>query len=214
MFTCILQRSNSKHWFTTSFLQPLPHLVTPHWGSRKLSANEQFFVGAQTVASSLQTTQIKQGVSFTAANKVYTSTNKTSIVWNETELSFLTRGGCVSCLRACLGDRLLPQSYQYPNFSEGADRVSGQLRGDKEYPFGGRCRKAMLGVCSTLCYFHGLVRTQTFRRALTASVDSCTLIIKSAPFSDVTGSGRVWSKVPGSDGRTVGCALCSFCSKK
>ena len=33
-------------------------------GSRKLSANEQFFVGAQTVVGLLQTTQIKQGVSF------------------------------------------------------------------------------------------------------------------------------------------------------
>ena len=41
-------------------------------GSRKLSA-EQFFVGAQTVVSLLQATQIKQGVSFIAANKVYTS---------------------------------------------------------------------------------------------------------------------------------------------
>ena len=49
-------------------------------GSRKLSANEQLFVGAQTVVSLLQTTQIKQGVSFIAANKVYTSTNKTTIV--------------------------------------------------------------------------------------------------------------------------------------
>ena len=49
-------------------------------GSRKLSANEQFFVGAQTVVSLLQTTQIKQGVSFIAASKVYTSTNKTTIV--------------------------------------------------------------------------------------------------------------------------------------
>ena len=38
-------------------------------GSRKLSANEQFFVGAQTAVSFLQTTQIKQGVSFIAANK-------------------------------------------------------------------------------------------------------------------------------------------------
>ena len=55
-------------------------------GPRKLSANEQFFVGAQTVVSLLQTTQIKQGVSFIAANKVYTSTNKTTIVWIETEL--------------------------------------------------------------------------------------------------------------------------------
>ena len=49
-------------------------------GSGKLSANEQFFVGAQTVVSFLQTTQIKQGVSFIAANKVYTRTNKTTIV--------------------------------------------------------------------------------------------------------------------------------------
>ena len=49
-------------------------------GSRKLSANEQFFVGAQTVVSLLQTTQIKQGMSFITANKVYTSTNKTTIV--------------------------------------------------------------------------------------------------------------------------------------
>ena len=45
-------------------------------GSRKLSANEQFFVGAQTVVSLLQTTQIKQCVSFIAANQVYTSTIK------------------------------------------------------------------------------------------------------------------------------------------
>ena len=58
-------------------------------GSRKLSANEQFFVGAQTVVSLLQTTQIKQGVSCIAANNVYTSANKTTIVSIETELFFL-----------------------------------------------------------------------------------------------------------------------------
>ena len=84
-------------------------------GSRNLSANEQFFVGAQTVVSLLQTTQIKQGVLFIAANKVYTSTNKTTIVWIETELFFFslffTRSGCVSCSRACFGARLLLQSY-------------------------------------------------------------------------------------------------------
>ena len=55
-------------------------------GSRKLSANEQFFVSAQTVVSLLQTTLIKQSVSFIAANKVYTSTNKTIIVSIGTEL--------------------------------------------------------------------------------------------------------------------------------
>ena len=48
--------------------------------------------------------------------------------------------GCVSCLRACLGARLLSQSYQYPNLSEGAERVGGQLRGNKEYPFSGVTR--------------------------------------------------------------------------
>ena len=78
---------------------------------QKLSANENFFVGAQTVINLLPTTQMKQGVSFIAANKVYTSTNKTTIVLIETELSFFTRGGCVSCLRACFGARLLLQSY-------------------------------------------------------------------------------------------------------
>ena len=41
------------------------------------------------------------------------------------------------CLHACLGAKLFPQSYQYPNPSEGADRVGGQLRGDKECPFSG-----------------------------------------------------------------------------
>ena len=32
---------------------------------------------------------------------------------------------------------VLPQLYQYPNLSEGVDRVAGQLRGDKECPFNG-----------------------------------------------------------------------------
>ena len=78
---------------------------------------------------------------------------------------FFTRGGCASCLRACLGARLLPQSHQYQhsehrfpapssswrkdvvnqclesdqysNLSEGADRVGGQLHGDKECSFDG-----------------------------------------------------------------------------
>ena len=81
-------------------------------GSRKLSANEQFFVGAQTVASLLQTIQIKQGMSFIATNKVYTSTNNHNrLNWHITLLCFFVRSGCVSCLHECLGARLLPQSY-------------------------------------------------------------------------------------------------------
>ena len=61
---------------------------------------------------------------------------------------------------------LLPQSYWYPNLLEGADRVAGQLRGDKE-----------------------------------------------CPFSGVTKSGRVWRKVPESDGRSVGTRISNVPSR-
>ena len=64
----------------------------------------------------------------------YAGSNKTKNHLNQDGL-FLTWSGCVSCLHACLGARLLPQSYQYPNLSEGADRVAGQLPRDKECPF-------------------------------------------------------------------------------
>ena len=49
-------------------------------GSRKLSANEQFFVGAQTVVSLLQTTQIISDVCFITDHVAYASSNKTTIV--------------------------------------------------------------------------------------------------------------------------------------
>ena len=96
--------------------------------SRKLSANEHFVVvvvGAQTEVILLQTTQIISNVCYITDHVAYASSNKTKIVRIETELSFFllffTCGGCLSCLRACLGARLLPQSYQYPNLWEGAN---------------------------------------------------------------------------------------------
>ena len=49
-------------------------------GSRKLSANEQFFVGAQTVVSLLQTTQIIPDICFITDHVVYASSNKTKII--------------------------------------------------------------------------------------------------------------------------------------
>ena len=49
-------------------------------GSRKLSANEQFFAGAQTVVSLLQTTQIISDVCFITDHIAYASSNKTTIV--------------------------------------------------------------------------------------------------------------------------------------
>ena len=76
-------------------------------GSRKLSANEQFFVGAQTVVSLLQTTQIKQGVSFAVANKVYIKpltfeSRRNSLSLFFFSLSFFVPGSNVSCLRGAL----------------------------------------------------------------------------------------------------------------
>ena len=48
--------------------------------SRKLSANEQFFVGAQTVVSLSQTTQIISDVCFISDHVAYASSNQTKIV--------------------------------------------------------------------------------------------------------------------------------------
>ena len=49
-------------------------------GPRKLSANEQFFVGAQTVVSLLQTTQIISDVCFIIDHVAYASSYKTKII--------------------------------------------------------------------------------------------------------------------------------------
>ena len=48
--------------------------------SRKLSANEQFFVGAQTEVILLQTTQIISHVCFITDHVAYASSDKTKIV--------------------------------------------------------------------------------------------------------------------------------------
>ena len=47
------------------------------------------------------------------------------------------------------------------------------------------------------------ISTRTFRRALTASLDSCAEIKSACPFTGVTKSGRVWRKVPESDAGSV-----------
>ena len=128
-----------------------------------------------------QTTRIISGVSFITAHVAYASTNKTKIVWTETELFllFFTRGGRASCLRACLDAMTELESCvklevavlgspsltvlvvsvdvkQLLTNDEGANSVGGQLRGDKECPFSGRVwRKVPEGdarsVCSWLC---------------------------------------------------------------
>ena len=53
--------------------------------------------------------------------------------------------------------------------------------------------------------FYSHISTRTFRRALTASVDSRAETKSDCPFSTmrITNSGRVWRKVPESDARSV-----------
>ena len=45
-----------------------------------------------------------------------------------------------SCLRACLDAMSLSQFHLYPDLSEGADRVGGQLLEGKDCPFSGVTR--------------------------------------------------------------------------
>ena len=154
--------------------------------SRKLSANEQFFVCAQTEVPLLQATQIISDVCFITDHVAYASSNKTKIVWIEMKLFFFTRCRCASCLRACLGARLLLQSYQYPNLSKGADGVGGQLRGDKECPFSGVTKSG-----------------RVWRKVPESGARSVLRGDKMYPFNGVSKSGRVWRNVPESDAGSV-----------
>ena len=70
---------------TSSKLQALVYDILPSTtaifsyviSSRKLSANEQFFVSAQIVVSLLQVTQIISDISFLTDHVAYSSSNKT-----------------------------------------------------------------------------------------------------------------------------------------
>ena len=75
-------------------------------GSRKLSANEQFFVGAQT-------TQIKQGMPFIASNKESLHQHKQNHNCLNREGTLLLPGVDASrvYVSACLGAGLLLESY-------------------------------------------------------------------------------------------------------
>ena len=64
----------------------------------------------------------------------------------------------------------------------------------------GGCASVYVRAWALGC-FHSLTSTRTFRRALTASLDSYAEI--RVPFSGLTKSGRVWRKVPESDVRSV-----------
>ena len=92
-----------------------------------MSVNEQFLVGVPTVVSLLQTTQIILDVCFITDHVAYASSDKTKIVWVETEL-FLPG---VDALHVYVRAWALGCFHTVPNLSEGADRVGGQLHGER-----------------------------------------------------------------------------------
>ena len=124
---------NSKHWFTTSFLQPLPYLVTPQ-GPENCQLTSRFFVGALTVVSLLQSTRNKP------TRVVYS--RQQSLHQHKQNHNRLNRDGTSSFFS------FLPGVH--------ASRVY--------------VRAWALGC------FNSHISTRTFRRALTASVDSCAEI--------------------------------------
>ena len=111
-----------------------------------MSANEQFFVGAPTVIRCYKQLKLYRSLFYAAIlltpaqikPKLFESTRNSLLLFFFFFLLFFTRGGCPShvYVRAwalgCFHSLISTQT-----FSEGADRVGGQLRGDKECPFSG-----------------------------------------------------------------------------
>ena len=76
-------------------------------------------------------------VCFITDHVAYASSNKTKIFWIETELLLFYWGWMHLMFTCMLGCHLASTSYQYPNLSEGADRIDGLQQRDKECPFNG-----------------------------------------------------------------------------
>ena len=89
----VIRNGNSALWICVGYtpcdkLQALVYDILPSTtavfsyaiGARKLSAKKHFFVGAETVVSLLQTTQLISDVCFITDHADYASSNKTTIV--------------------------------------------------------------------------------------------------------------------------------------
>ena len=109
--------ANSKHWFTTSFLQPLPYLVTPQ-GPENCQLTSSFLLlfcwcsnSSRFVTNNSNKTRrviYSRQQSLHQHKQNHNRLNRDGTLFF---FFFFTRGGCVSCLRACFGARLLLQSY-------------------------------------------------------------------------------------------------------
>ena len=120
-----------------------------------------------------KTTQIICSVSLTASHVAYASTNKTQIVRIKTELFFSQP----------------PPPPPPPHFF---------------FFFLNPVWPCLMFTCVLGRYVAAsLISTQTFRRALTLSVNSCAEIKIECPISGIISSGGVWRMVPESEARSV-----------
>ena len=130
---------NSKHWYTTSFLQPLPYLVTSQGPENcQLTSSFCLFIFCWCSNSSKFVTKNSNYIRRLFYNSScclrQLKSNQNRLNRDGTNFS---PGMDASHVYVCAWAlaRFLSQSYQYPNLSEGTDRVGGQLRGDKAGPF-------------------------------------------------------------------------------
>ena len=112
--------SNSKHWFTTSFLQPLPYLVTS-----QVPENSQLTSSFGWCSNS---SKFVTNSSDKTRRVIYS--RQQSIHQQKYNHNRLNRDGTLFLPGVDAGPM-----FTWVSLSEGADRVGGQLRGDKEWPF-------------------------------------------------------------------------------
>ena len=95
-------------------LSPTTAIVDYAVGLEKLSANEQFFWSCSNGSIFVTDNSNKSDVSLQTTLLTQVQIKPKSFESRRNfflSFFFFTRGGCVSCLRRCLGAMLLPQSY-------------------------------------------------------------------------------------------------------
>ena len=81
-------------------------------GSRKLSANERFFCWCSNSSTFVtNNSSTTRHVIYSSQQSLHQQKQKPESFESRQNYLFFTQGGCVSCLQACLGARLLLQSY-------------------------------------------------------------------------------------------------------
>ena len=109
-------RPNSRHRFTTSFLRPLPKLITPQVSKTCQLIDRVFCLVFWCSNSSKFVTDNSDCIRQLFYNMHprclrQHKSNQIRLNREGTLLLFSTQGGCASCVRSCLDAMMLPRSY-------------------------------------------------------------------------------------------------------